>query len=108
MRFAEKYKVRGIVVVSACVSDLGDENERNSGYYSRPWDWEAIKNNASIRIQFGSTDDPFIPWPEMQEVADGMEPRLLKFEDRGHFMNSTFPELIKEIKDIFLSLPQKL
>ena len=100
MRFAEKYKVKGIVVVSACVTDLGIKNERKSGYYSRPWDWNSIKKNADIRIQFGSTDDPFIPWSEMQEVADGMEPKLLKFEDHGHFMTYAFPELIKEIKDV--------
>ena len=35
MRFAETRRVRGIVLVSACVTDLGDENERSSGYYSR-------------------------------------------------------------------------
>ena len=98
MRFAEKYKVKGIVVVSACVTDLGDPHERESGYYDRPWDWEAIKNNAEIRIQFGSKDDPFIAWSEMLEVAKGMDPKFIKFDDRGHFMNSTFPELIKEIK----------
>lgn len=35
MRFAEKYPVKGLVLVSACVTDLGDENERLSGYYNR-------------------------------------------------------------------------
>lgn len=34
-RFAETYAVHGLVLVSACVTDLGDENERASGYYSR-------------------------------------------------------------------------
>ncbi|XP_078590093.1 serine hydrolase RBBP9-like isoform X3 [Branchiostoma floridae x Branchiostoma japonicum] len=31
MRYAEQYQVFGIVLVSACVTDLGDENERASG-----------------------------------------------------------------------------
>lgn len=35
MRFAERHKVKGLVLVSACVSDLGVENERLSGYYNR-------------------------------------------------------------------------
>lgn len=35
MRFAETYRVKGLVLVSACVTDLGDENERLSGYYNR-------------------------------------------------------------------------
>lgn len=98
MRFAEKYKVKGIVLVSACVTDLGDENEAASGYYSRPWDWGKIKENTDWRVQFGSTDDPFIPWGEQQLVADGLQSELHKFEDKGHFMNSSFPKLIEVIK----------
>lgn len=35
MRFAETHHVKGLVLVSACVTDLGDENERLSGYYNR-------------------------------------------------------------------------
>jgi len=69
MRFAEKYKVKGMVLVSACVSDLGDENERASGYYSRPWPWAVIVGNVDGFVrQFGSTDDPYIPWAEMQQM----------------------------------------
>ena len=33
-RFAEKYQVKGIVVVSPCVTDLGIANERASGEYN--------------------------------------------------------------------------
>lgn len=98
MRFSEKYKVKGIIVVSACVTDLGDENERASGYYDRPWDWEKIKEHTSWRVQFGSTDDPFIPWSEQQQVADGLSSELHKFTDKGHFMNTSFPELIEVTK----------
>lgn len=100
MRFAEKYKVKGIVVVAACHTDLGIPSERESGYYDRAWDWEAIKNNTEIRVQFGSSDDPFIPWSEMEEVAKGLDSKFIKFDDKGHFMNTTFPELVKEMKDL--------
>lgn len=37
MRLLEKDKVRGIILVAACHTDLGDENERASEYYNRPW-----------------------------------------------------------------------
>ncbi|XP_071101334.1 serine hydrolase RBBP9-like [Haliotis cracherodii] len=95
MRYCETYKVKGIVVVSACVTDLGDANERASGYYSRPWEWEKIRANASFIVQFGSTDDPFLSWEEEQsKVAEGLSPELFKFEDRGHFMTSVFYELL--------------
>lgn len=99
MRFAEQYKVKGIILVSACVTDLGDENERASGYYSRPWEWTKIKANSGFVVQFGSTDDPFIPWEEQQTVADQLGTDLRKYSDKGHFMNSTFPELINLVKE---------
>ena len=88
-RFAETDDVAGIVLVSACHTDLGgytgthlllgsacmtrllwlvagDANERKSGYYSRPWQWGDMVKHTSFIDQFGSTDDPFIPWDEMQ------------------------------------------
>lgn len=37
MRLLEKDKVRGIILVAACHTDLGDENETASEYYNRPW-----------------------------------------------------------------------
>ena len=87
-------QVKGIILVSACVTDQGEESERISGYYSRPWQWEAMRSNIEFAAQFGSTDDPFIPWSEQQQVADGLKTKLFKFDDRGHFMNTVFPELL--------------
>ncbi|KAK7092513.1 hypothetical protein V1264_008249 [Littorina saxatilis] len=100
MRYAETHKVKGIILVSACVTDLGEESERISGYYNRPWQWEAIKNNTEFIAQFGSTDDPFISWEEHQQVADGLQPKLFKFDDRGHFMNTVFPELLSFVTSV--------
>ncbi|KAL4229036.1 putative hydrolase rbbp9 [Mactra antiquata] len=99
MRFAEQYQVKGIILVSACVTDLGDDNERASGYYSRPWLWEKIKENTEWRVQFGSTDDPFIPWSEQKQVANGLQSELHQFDDKGHFMSTSFPKLIQVVKE---------
>ncbi|XP_067844442.1 serine hydrolase RBBP9 [Heptranchias perlo] len=97
MRYAETHKVYGIILVSAYTSDLGDATERESGYFSSRWQWEKIKCNCAHIIQFGSTDDPFLPWTEQQKVADGLQGELHKFTDRGHFQDETFPELIKVV-----------
>lgn len=37
MRLIEKDKVHGVILVSACHTDLGMEIERASEYYNRPW-----------------------------------------------------------------------
>jgi hypothetical protein len=31
-----------------------------------------------LLLQFGSTDDPFLPWSEQQAVADGLQAELHK------------------------------
>lgn len=100
MRFAEKNQIGGLVLVSACVTDLDDENERESGYYNRPWDFPSIVSNVIGVIHlFGSMDDPFIPWKEMEQVRKGLEShanfRLHKYDDRGHFQSGKFAELLK-------------
>ncbi|GAA6091668.1 serine hydrolase RBBP9 [Tachysurus ichikawai] len=100
MRYGETHKVFGVILVGAYTSDLGDENERESGYFSRPWEWERIRANVKHIVQFGSTDDPFLPWEEQQEVADGLKAELHKYTDRGHFQNSCFPELISAVKKL--------
>src|SRR3989344_1779597 len=57
MRFAEKNKIFGSVLVGAYYTDLGDENEKKSGYFNHPWDWQAIKDNQKWIVQFASIDD---------------------------------------------------
>ncbi|KAJ3614162.1 hypothetical protein NHX12_017738 [Muraenolepis orangiensis] len=97
MRYAETHQVFGIILVGAYMSDLGDSNERASGYFSRPWDWSSIQSNAGPLVQFGSSDDPFLPWEEQQEVADRLQTDLRQYSDRGHFQNTTFPELLAAV-----------
>jgi len=99
MRFAEEYQVTGLVLVSAYSSDLGEESERVSGYFDRPWQWEKIKGNAAFIVQFGSSDDPFLPWPEQLAVAQQLGADLRKYDNRGHFMNSHFVEVVSVVKE---------
>ena len=61
MRFAEKNKIFGSVLVGSYVSHLNNEDEKKSGYFDTPWNWSIIKNNQNWIIQFASTNDPFIP-----------------------------------------------
>ena len=101
MRHAENNKVKGIVLVGAYVSDLGDELERKSGYFNRPWEWEKIKENCGWICQFASKDDPFLPWEEQEEVATNLNVELHSYEDKGHFMSFQFPDLLNTLKKKF-------
>lgn len=99
IRYAERYNVNGIILVSAYTSDLGDSLEKASGYFDRPWEWDKVKSNTSWICQFASSDDPFLPWSEQKEVSASLQADLKEFSDKGHFMSSSFPELLLVIKN---------
>ena len=99
MRYAEQWPVGGLVLVGAYASDLDDETERCSGYFSRPWAWHLIRQNSPFVIQFGSTDDPYLPWDEQKRVADALAADLRQFSNRGHFIDAEFPEVIMAIRE---------
>jgi predicted alpha/beta hydrolase family esterase len=102
MRLAEDHKLRGLVLVSACHTDLGSSSERKAGYYNRPWKWTNIKKNCSQIVQFGSKDDPFVDFAQEQQfVANQLSSDFRVFSDRGHFnAENTFPELLQALVDI--------
>jgi len=118
MRLLETYKVDGAFLVSGCVTDLGEESERVSGYYptqpdgsNRPWRWDRMRQNAGRIVHIGSSDDCFIPVEQMREIKRNLEleegSTYFEFDDQSHFMVGKSPELLriigKGIEDILKS-----
>ena len=98
MRYAESHQILGSVLVAAACTDLGDENEKASGYFDTPWDWSAIKYNQKWIIQFASADDPYIPASEAYEIMNKLGTNYREYLNRGHFSDQTsFPDLVKAI-----------
>ena len=104
IRYAETCKVGGIVLVGAYSSDLGDDLEKASGYFNGQWLFAKTRENCQHIVQFGSTDDPFLPWESQLEIASGLDCDLKKFSDKGHFQHSSFPEIMPVIKDMLNKL----
>ena len=102
MRFAEENKILGSVFVGSYYTDLGDPEEKASGYFDNLWQWKKIKNNQKWIIQFHSTDDPWISNEEAHMVHQMLGTELYEYHDRGHFgANKSyleFPELLEAIK----------
>ncbi|HEV8051452.1 MAG TPA: alpha/beta fold hydrolase, partial [Parachlamydiaceae bacterium] len=73
MRLAETDRLLGSVLVGAYHTDMGMTTEKQSGYFDRPWDWEAIVNNQQWIIQFASENDPWIPIEEARFVHDQLK-----------------------------------
>lgn len=101
MRYAESHQLLGSILVGACHTDLGVESERASGYYGRPWRWDAIRRNQKFIIQFASTDDPFIPIREARFIHRKLATEYYEATDQGHFSSSDgkkeFPEIVAHV-----------
>jgi len=102
MRYAEKNNIFASILVSPCYTDLGSEEERMSGWYDKPWDWELIKKNQNKIALLYSKDDFVIPVKEFEHIREHLSPDIVvEFEDKGHFVNQTeFPELVDVVKKI--------
>lgn len=103
MRYAEKNKIYGSVLVGACHTDLDDEDEKKSGYYNRPWQWDKIKANQKWIVQFHSTNDPYIPVEEARYVHKKLNTEYTESTTEGHYGGGArekleFPELISVIQ----------
>lgn len=104
MRYAENHKVRGLVLVSPSCTDLGDELEKESGYFSEPWQWGAIKTNSSNIALITGDNDPYIPQEEFDSIAKELSATRIVVPNGEHFIErSDFPELLNYIRDTYLS-----
>lgn len=102
MRYAEKTPILGSVLIGAYHTDLGMDSEKISGYFDRPWDFQAIRNHQKWIGIFASTDDPWIPVEEPRFLNQKLQADYFEYEDQGHFggdyYKETFPELVALIK----------
>lgn len=100
MRYAEMYPILGSVLVGASYTDLGIENERLSGYYDKPWNWDLIRKNQKWIVEFASSDDPWIPIEEARHIHEKLKTDYFEYSDRGHFGGDRDVREFKECVDI--------
>jgi predicted alpha/beta hydrolase family esterase len=99
MRYAESNQILGSILVSPCYTDLGDELEKQSGYYDAPWQWDAIKANQAKIALINGDDDPYIPQEEFEFITKQLHPEHITVHNGRHFIErSEFPELLEYIK----------
>jgi hypothetical protein len=95
MRLMETQRVYGAALIAACHSDMGIENEAASGYYNRPWRWDAIRGNARWILQLGAKNDKHVPIDEQRQVAEWLRTNFTEAKFGGHFLAPTNPPLLE-------------
>ncbi|KAJ3013657.1 UNVERIFIED_CONTAM: putative hydrolase rbbp9 [Siphonaria sp. JEL0065] len=100
LRYAEEFKIKGLVLVAAYDDALGDDNEQASGYFDGPFNWEKIKENCEFIVQFAGKNDCLVPIDVQRRVRDALLPKVVYIEDPegDHFFEPPFDELILQIK----------
>lgn len=95
MRYAETHKINGSILIGPCVSDLGDELEKQSGYFDSPWNWERIRTNQKNIALVYSNNDPYIPQEQFKIIQKELNPEILEITGAGHFTDrNSFPEVL--------------
>jgi predicted alpha/beta hydrolase family esterase len=98
MRYAEKYTIRGSVLVAPSYTDLGNESERASGYFDTPWDWTRIKAHQQHIVLVHSDNDSLIPLSESEYINRQLTPERIVVPGGGHFIEyNQFPEVLNAI-----------
>lgn len=102
LRYLEEHRCKLAILVGVCYTALGDEHEKESGYYDEPWKWDKIKSNAEKIVIFASSDDPYIPISEPQFIKEQINAEYHEYNDEGHFgvdkSKKEFPEVITVVK----------
>lgn len=97
MRYAQKHEILGSVLVAAYHTHFWNPIEMLSGYFAKPWDFQAIKKNQKFIIQFASKNDGVIPVRESRQVHEFIGGDYTEFPDRNHFPQKEFPEIVEKV-----------
>ena len=94
MRLAETTPLKGLVLVSACHTDLGDAGERESGWYEGEWKWDDIRSHCEWIVQLHGVDDRLVPLSEGRYVAEHLHSELIEQKGKGHYLRPTLPYIV--------------
>ena len=90
-----RQKVRRLVLISGAYND---DSSGDSGSFV-VGDATGLEKSADEIHLFHSKDDPAVPFIELAKFQkDVSESTSHVFEDRGHFLDPTFPELLELLK----------
>ena len=100
LRLAERNRVRGVVLVAGYDDDLGDANERASGYFGPDaFDYDKIRENCDGRIDCVIGMRDYLVEPSVQiALAEKLRARETRCENRSHFFTPPAEEIIEAIE----------
>lgn len=110
LRLMEEHTFAACVLVSAYDDDMGDDLERESGYFSRSFDYSRMTQHVKFVLQFHSQSDHLVPVAIARRVATGLRKaaktaateeatggcvvEYIETADDGHFQDDSYEHII--------------
>ena len=89
-------RISSVHLVAPCFSSHPSEYLAD---FILPASLEKVSEQTSTIFIYASTDDTVVPFSDAESYAKALPTaRLVKFSDRGHFNQESFPELIANIQ----------
>ena len=102
-RASEPFK--GLLLASAFVGALGlpDYDIINGSFFSAPFEWTGIRERMGrICRCWAGDDDPYVPLPRSQDVADHLQAPLEVIPKGGHLNSETGFDAFPQLRDAIL------
>lgn len=89
-------KIRATFLIAA---PYDHDSEREVVEFVLPESLALLERQGGKIHLYHSTDDPVVDFSELQKYIDAFPKAVVKtFDDRGHFNQETFPEIVEDIK----------
>ena len=98
LRLMEEHVTGGCLLVCAYDNDLGDDLERGSGYFSRPFDYAKMRRNTPWIVQFHSRNDHLVPVAVARGLAERLQSRYVETGEDGHFQAPAYPMFLQAVR----------
>jgi predicted alpha/beta hydrolase family esterase len=95
---AVPFHVRALHLVSAPFETTDSPGELPHAWQLKLPVTRVLRHTASVHV-YHSTDDPVVPYAQAEQYVQALPSAVLHtFENRGHFLDPTFPELEHNIR----------
>lgn len=106
LRYLEKEKAAGAVLVAGFAEKLGDDFKAIENFVEKPLEFASVRKNCGKIVAIFSDNDPYVPLSQVALFEKELGAATLVLHARGHFSSSEgtteLPEALSAVLEIAL------